>query len=98
MIALARKHPCQLVLGALILEEELATSGRQLTLGHIAHEAIQWATDSRDLMREIATDSEYGIDRCHAARADGVVTLDELREVESVLEEIREEAVTGRIF
>lgn len=97
MSTLAPRHPIQLILGCLIRQEELARGRGQMTFAVMSNEAAQWASDIRDVLREIASDAAYGQDRCKAARDDGVVTVEELSEVEGVLETIELEALTGRI-
>lgn len=97
MITLAPRHPAQLVLGSVILQEEIARKNGQMTFAILSHDAVGWATEVRDLVKEIGTDAQYGIDLCEEAKADNEITMDEFSSVETVLREIEEEARTGRI-
>lgn len=86
-----------MVLGSILIAKELATKGRQLTLATLCRDAVEWATDTRDLLREIATDAEYLDGRITAVAADGTISGSEADELHALAREIRDEAITGRI-
>ncbi len=98
MLSLTSHHPAQLVLGSIIIGEQLATKGRQTTFAILCRTAVEWATETRDLLREIATDAEHLKERIHAAAADRVITPEEERELSAYALEIHDEAVTGKII
>lgn len=98
MTAIDRTHPVQLVLGTVLVAEELATKGRQMTLGVLCADAMQWASDCRDLFREIARECDEGVALVEEVAADGVITAIETSRVRALFAEIGTEARTGRII
>lgn len=97
MTSLTRMHPTQLLLGAVIVAEEKATLGRQMTLASLCHDAVVWAVETRDLLREIACDAAHGVNAVNAAISDGVITPIEANQIKEVFSEIEREALTGKI-
>lgn len=97
MTSLASHHPAQLVLGSVLVCEELATKGRQMTFASLCHDAVVWAVETRDLLREIACDAAHGINSVNAAISDGVITPHEANQIKEVFSEIEREALTGKI-
>jgi hypothetical protein len=91
-------HPAQLLLGSVLVAEEVATRNRQLTFASLCHDAVAWAVETRDLLREIASDAAYGADLMRDAMADGSVSPTEAARIRGVFTEIEEEALTGRII
>lgn len=98
MIALESHHPSQLLLGAVIVGEELATRNRQMTFASLCRDAISWATETRDLLCEIATDASALADDIVRVSSDGMITSDESQRLLESAREIEEEARTGRII
>lgn len=98
MTTLAAQHPMQLVLGSVVVAEELATKGRQLTLAQICGDAVDWAVETRDLLREIACDAADGVLCVRSVAADGVITSDEAELLVGRFSEIEREAITGKIL
>lgn len=98
MIALESHHPSQLCFGAVLFAVEKANARGQALIESICRDACNYARETGELLREIATDAQYGLDRANAAKADGIITLGELAELEAVFAEIQEEARTGKII
>jgi hypothetical protein len=98
MLSLTSHHPAQLVLGSIIIGEQLATKGRQTTFAILCRDAVEWATETRDLLREIATDAEHLHGRIRDFSADGVFTPAESAELQAYALEIHDEAITGKII
>ena len=98
MILLEKYHPMQLTLGAIIVAEQLATKGRQTTFAIVCRDAISWATETRDLLREIATDADYLGDRIIAAAADGIFSPEEKAELHGEAIGIRDTATSGKLI
>lgn len=98
MTTLTAHHPMQLVLGSIVVAEELATKGRQLTLAQLCHDAAVWAVECRDVLREIVCDADYCLSLFDEAGRDGVYTAEEIAAARGVVAEIREEAFTGKIL
>lgn len=94
---LAAQHPMQLVLGSVIVGEEMATRGRQTTFASLCHDAAQWAVEVRDLLKEIACDAEFGAERLDALMVDGVMSQADQAEIRGYFLEIQREALTGEI-
>lgn len=97
MTTLDPMHPTQLLLGSVVVAEELATKGRQLTFAVVMQGAVAWAVETRDLLREIACDAGCGEQEVWEVAADGKITPEETRRVAKYFSEIRAEALTGRI-
>lgn len=97
MTHLNRMHPTRLLLGAVIVAEERATLGRQMTLASLCHDAIGWAVETRDLLREIACDAANGKDSVRRISADGKITPVEAGELIDEFSEIERQALTGKI-
>lgn len=97
MKPLAHKHSAQLLLGAVIVGEELATKNRQTTFASLCQDAVHWAVEVRDLLREIANDAAYAAERFDLAMSDGALDIDEHAEIRGYFEEIEREALTGKI-
>lgn len=97
MIAIADSHPVQLVIGELLIQSELACRNRQMTFGVIAHDCIGWATEVRDVLREIATDAVFTRERLKAIAADRHISPQEESEIDGYLDEMQTEATEGRI-
>ncbi len=95
---LANNHPIQLVLGSLLIQEELATKNRQMTFGVIARDAIEWATVSRDVFGEIATDAQVMGSRIDLYASDGIFDRAERDQLLKDAREIEIEAREGRII
>jgi hypothetical protein len=91
---LERMHPMQLVLGGLLVADELATKNRQLSLAVLCEQAAEWATLSRDLFREIAADADRGEFVVDELLPDSATR----RQIRGIFTEIKEEALTGRIL
>jgi hypothetical protein len=98
MSVLDRRNPIQLVLGCLVRQEELARKKGQMTFAVMSADAAGWASEIRDVLVEIVADAQWGQDRCSAAWDDGVVTQEELAEIEAVLALIEREAAAGKIL
>lgn len=98
MSMLDHKHPAQLVLGAVMLGEEIATKGRQMTFAILCRDAMGWAAETRDVMREIAADAAALGDEIAAAAKDGVITARERSALMRAALEIETEAKTGKIL
>lgn len=97
MTTLAPHHPAQLVLGSVVVCEELATKGRQMTFASLCHDAVAWAVETRDLLREIACDAAHGLSVVSAVASDGIITPAEANQLKEVFSEIETEALTGEI-
>lgn len=97
MLDLTPQHPANLTAGACRVGQRIAKERGQTTLGIVCRDAGEYAVETRELVREIATDANHLIDEIARASADGVITADELRRIQGLAAEIREEAVTGRI-
>lgn len=97
MSALAFRHPVNLVLGAVLVAEEMATKGRQMTFASFCSDAVDWAVETRDLLREIACDAAHGFAVVGAVASDGIITPAEANQLKEVFSEIETEALTGEI-
>lgn len=97
MHALNAEHPAQLCLGTVMIAEEMATKGRQTTFAMLARDAVEWATETRDLLREIATDASQLADDITAAAADGIITPEERVSLHESARQIESEAQSGLI-
>lgn len=98
MLTLARMHPVQLVLGGLLVADELATKNRQLSLAVLCEQAAEWATCTRDLIFEIARDADRGEFVVDELLGDGDASPADRRQIRGIFSEIKEEALTGRII
>lgn len=98
MSALAEMHPVQLVLGEMMIAEELATRGRQMTFAVIARDCIGWAYTVRDVLCEIAQDAGDVNLMVHEAAADGIFSPTEQRQIVRKVDEIATQAREGRII
>ena len=87
----------QLLIGAVVVAEEMATKGCQLSFASLFRDAIGWAVEVRDVLAEIAADATYGADLVVRVASDGKITADEVAELSKVFNEIEVEALEGRI-
>lgn len=97
MTPLARTHPVQTLFGELVLQEQLAMRGRQLTFAVIARDCIEWAVETRDVLREIARDAGNGEALVDEVARDGRITPVETGQLRGMFQEIGFEAVEGKI-
>jgi hypothetical protein len=97
MNALAEQHPVQLVMGGLLLAEELAAKDRQLSLACLCDMAAEWCDSARAVFAEIAADAGCGETLVDEVAKDGVITPTEARQLRGLFEEIGTEAREGRI-
>ena len=98
MSQLAYMHPAQLLLGAVVVGEELATKNRQTTFASLCRDAVGWAVETRDVLREIAADAAFGEHLVAEVAADGVITHKEAASLKGLFNEIETEATEGRII
>jgi hypothetical protein len=91
-------HPIQLVLGELMLAEELATKHRQLTFGVIARDCMAWAHTAHDVLCEIVRDAGDVRLMIHEAATDGKFCPTERHQILRKVEEIEVQAREGRII
>lgn len=97
MSPLAKNHPMQLLLGAVIVGEEIATKGRQTTFAILCRDALEWATETRDLLKEIACDAAVLGENIQSVAKDGLITAEERELLVRGAREIEAEALTGKI-
>lgn len=95
---LHRTHPVQLVLGGLLIAEELATKNRQLSLAVLCEKAAEWACESRAVLVEIAQDAGNGELLVEEIARDGIITITEARQARGLFAEIGTQAREGRIL
>jgi len=93
---LVTEHPVQMVLGSMLIQEELATKGNQLTFGVIARDCMEWAHEIRDVMAEIAAEADVMTQRVELYASDGVFDMSERDELLRNCQEIATEAREGR--
>jgi hypothetical protein len=98
VIALARMHPVQLVLGGILVIEEMASKGGQLSFAVLSEQAAEWAVSTRDLMREIVADGERHRMMQRELLCDGQASEADLRQLDRSIDEIIAEAREGRIL
>ncbi len=98
MNTIQRMHPVQLVLGGVLVMEELATKNRQLSFAVLCDQAAEWATVTRDLIREIAADADRGEFAVDELLGDGAASPADCRQIRGIFSEIKTEALTGRIL
>lgn len=98
MIAMVRMHPVQLVLGSVLVMEEMATKGGQLSFAVLCEQTAEWAMCTRDLIAEIASDADRGEFAVDELLADGDASIADRRQIRGIFTEIKQEALTGRIL
>lgn len=98
MNTLASRHPVQLVLGGIMLAEQMATTRRQLTLAALCDSAIDWAHDARDVVVEIVRDAGNAALLVEEIARDGRITPAEAAQMRRVLQEIETEAREGKVI
>tara|TARA_S200002703_G_scaffold15436_2_gene13219 strand:+ start:627 stop:914 length:288 start_codon:yes stop_codon:yes gene_type:complete len=65
-------HPIQMVLGSLIIQEELAMKNGQTTFAILAEDCAEWARDSRESFCEIERRAGNMVSRIDLYASDGV--------------------------
>jgi len=98
MVAISICHPARLLSGALIIGERIATTVRANALVAICRDGLTYARQIGEVSREIATDAEHAADVLTEISADGIITPAEAARLRAHLDEIRAEAVTGKII
>jgi uncharacterized membrane protein YebE (DUF533 family) len=98
MLDLLKSHPLNLIRGISVVIEKKATELRQTSLAVFARHARNWANETSEVVQEIATDANHGLDLFNAAMADGKIDDTEAAHIRAAFTEIREEAVTGKIL
>lgn len=95
---LVRLHPVQLVLGGILVMEEMATKGGQLSFAVLCEQAAEWATCTRDLLLELAHDGERHRMMQRELLGDGEASEADRRQLDASIVEMITEALTGRII
>jgi len=98
MSALADTHPVQALFGSLLIAEDLATSGRQLTFAVISRDCAAWAEELAGVLCDIhrrAGDLTLAV-REYAA--DRVFTVAEERHLSREIGMIAQQAWEGRVL
>lgn len=65
-------HPIQMILGSLVIQEELARKRGQITFAILAEDCAEWARDSRESFCEIERRAGNMISRIDLYASDGV--------------------------
>lgn len=98
MSTLVGQHPVQLVMGGLLLAEELAAKDRQLSLACLCGMAAEWCDQVREVLAEIGRDAGNGELLVDEVARDGVITPREAKQLRGLFSEIGIEATEGRIL
>lgn len=97
-MTVAREHPVQMVIGAVLVADELATRRGQLSLAVMCEKAAEWACATRDVLVEIARDAGNGELLVDEIARDGLITPTEARQARALFGEIGTEAREGRVI
>lgn len=97
-IALSEEHPVQAVMGGLLIAEELARKGAQLSLATICESAAEWCDNVVAVFEEIAADAGNGELLVDEVAKDGQITAREAKQLRGLFAEIKTEASEGRII
>lgn len=98
MISLVRRHPVQMALGSVLVAEELATRGRQMSFVALCGKAEEWMVETRDLLLELASDGERHRMMQRELLGDGDASEADRRQLDDSIVEMITEALTGRII
>lgn len=85
-------------MGGILIAEELARKGAQLSLATVCESAAEWCDQVIAVFEEIARDADSGELLVDEVAKDGVITRAEAKQLRSHFAEIGTEAREGRII